>query len=328
MVNQFRYGHQSAGVDFLRPSRVAGTMYTFNQWTMPIYNAFAQGRNSPVNEFTDNLTKINGNHTFKMGGQARFTTQDGYNAAGIYPNASLSTTLSGNTPSIRDAGRLEFEPAFESCRACTTISRAGSARYAQTFYSNLQSWQAAGTPRVRDFSFHEYGLFLQDDWKVNRNLTLNLGIRWDFSGVPTEANGLSGAFDQAGALNTVSTIDNLSMQKGKAWYNNDWNNFAPRFGFAWDPKGDGKTAIRGNYGIFYDRIIGATTSSVDGNTPGFSQAVTVFPNLGGLTCVQPTIRHRPRSRLLPSSPCRLPGACRSFRRSTRISAPVTCRCTA
>ena len=281
MVNQFRYGHQSAGVDFLRPSRVAGTMYTFNQWTMPIYNAFAQGRNSPVNEFTDNLTKIAGNHTFKMGGQFRFTTQDGYNAAGIYPNASLSTTLSGNTPSFATpAGLNSSQLSILQGLYNNLTGRVGS--IAQTFYSNLQSWQAAGTPRVRDFSFHEYGLFLQDDWKVNRNLTLNLGIRWDFSGVPFEANGLSGAFDQAGALNTVSTIDNLSMQKGKAWYNNDWNNFAPRFGFAWDPKGDGKTAIRGNYGIFYDRIIGATTSSVDGNTPGFSQAVTVFPNLGGL----------------------------------------------
>ncbi len=280
MVNQFRYGHQSATADFNRPDRVAGTMYTFNQWTMPIYNAFPQGRNSPVNEYTDNLTKISGNHTFKMGGQLRFTTQDGYNAAGIYPNASLSTTLSGNTPNITTPAGLNSTQLTNLQGLYNNLTgRVGS--IAQTYYSDLQTWQAPGTPRVRDFVFHEYGFFVQDDWKVTRNLTLNLGLRWDYSSVPYEEHGLAGAFAQAAQLNTVSTLDNLTMQKGKPWYNNDLNNFAPRFGFSWDPKGDGKTAIRGNYGIFYDRIIGATTSSVDGNTPGFSQSVTVFPNLGG-----------------------------------------------
>ena len=52
-------------------------MYTFNTWTNPILTNFAQGRNSPVNEYTDNLTKIHGNHTFKIGGNVRFTKQWG-----------------------------------------------------------------------------------------------------------------------------------------------------------------------------------------------------------------------------------------------------------
>jgi Carboxypeptidase regulatory-like domain/TonB dependent receptor-like, beta-barrel len=280
MVNQFRYGHQSATTDFLRPARVAGTMYTFNQWTMPIYNAFPQGRNSPVNEYTDNLTKIYGNHTFKMGGQVRLTTQDGYNAAGIYPNASLSTASSGNTPNITTpAGLNSTQLSILQGLYNNLTGRVGS--IAETFYSDLQNWQAPGTPRVRDFVFHEYGFFVQDDWKITHNLTLNVGLRYDFSGVPSETSGHSGILDQAGNLNSISTINNLTVKKGGQWYNNDWNNFAPRFGFAWDPRGDGKTAIRGNYGIFYDRLIGATTSLVDGNTPGFSQGITVYPNLGG-----------------------------------------------
>ena len=277
IVNQFRYGHQSATADFVRPDRVAGTMYSFNQWTMPIYNAFAQGRNSPVNEYTDNVTKIRGNHTIKAGGNIRFTTQYGYNAAGIYPNASLGTTLTGNTPpAVQPAGLTSTQLTTFQGLYNNLLGRVGS--IAQTFYSDLNTWQAAGTPRVRNFVFHEYGFFVQDDWRVTRNLTVNLGLRWDFSGVPSETGGQAGMLDQVANLNTSSQIDNLTIKKGGQWYKNDWNNFAPRFGMAWDPKGDGKMAVRANYGWFYDRIIGSVTSGVDGGTPGFSQSVTVFPN--------------------------------------------------
>ena len=78
VVNEARYGHQSATTAFNRPARVAGPMFAFNTWTDPMLRNFAQGRNSPVNEYTDNLTKIHGNHTFKMGGNVRFTKQFGY----------------------------------------------------------------------------------------------------------------------------------------------------------------------------------------------------------------------------------------------------------
>ena len=60
LVNEFRYGHQSASVDFNRPEREDGPQLSFNTFTTPILTLFAQGRNSPVNEYTDNLTKVRG----------------------------------------------------------------------------------------------------------------------------------------------------------------------------------------------------------------------------------------------------------------------------
>jgi hypothetical protein len=280
VVNQFRYGHQSATANFNRPDRVAGTMYSFNQWTQPIYWAFAQGRNSPVNEYTDNITKIKGNHTIKAGINMRFTSQWGFNDAGIYPNAYLTTTSPGNTPAITPPAGLNSTQltVFQGLYNNLT-GRVG--QISQTYYSDLQNWQAPGTSRVRTFIFHEYGSFVQDDWKIRPNFTLNVGVRWDFSGVPYEQNGLVGTLDQAANLNAASQIDNLTVKKGGQWYKNDYHAFAPRVGFAWDITGDGKTALRGNYGIFYDRIIGATTSSVDSNTPGFTSALSVYPNSGG-----------------------------------------------
>jgi hypothetical protein len=310
MVNEARYGHQSATTSFNRPARVAGPMYTFNTWTNPILTNFAQGRNSPVNEYTDNLTKIHGNHTFKVGGNVRFTTQWGTNDAGIYPNESLSTAQAGNTPptsanppGVTGTALTTFQGLYNNL-----LGRVGS--IAQTFYSDLSTWQAPGSPRVRTFNFHEYGFFVQDDWKVTPHLTVNLGLRYDFSGVPSEANGFAGALDKAALLNTVSQIDNFSIKKGGQWYNNDWNNFAPRLGFAWDPKGDGKTAIRGNYGIFYDRVIGATASSVDGSTPGFSSALTVFPNQAAGSDVR--IANTPAPPAQPAAPVLTPAATRSI----------------
>jgi hypothetical protein len=79
-------------------------------------------------------------------------------------------------------------------------------------------------------------------------------------------------------LANTNPQNNLSVAKMSSWYHTDMHDFAPRFGLSWDPAHAGKMAIRANYGIFYDRIIGATTSLVDGNSPGFADAETSFPN--------------------------------------------------
>ncbi|MGO9255599.1 MAG: carboxypeptidase regulatory-like domain-containing protein [Bryobacteraceae bacterium] len=277
MVNEFRYGHQSASVDFNRPEREPGPMVSFNTWTTPILTAFPQGRNSPVNEYTDNLTKIHGNHTVKFGGQMRFTNQYGFNDAGIYPNISLSTA-NGNilASSLIPAGLSSTQLTTFEGMWNDLLGRISSVT--ETYYSNLTTWQAPGTPRVRNFLFHEYGYFAQDDWKIRHNLTLNFGLRWEFFPVPYEQNGQQGILTPANVFNTGGAADNITVAPSRKWWSNDYKSFAPRFGFAWDPFGDGKTSIRGGYGIFNDRIIGAATSSVDGATPGFSQAVTLYPD--------------------------------------------------
>ncbi len=281
LVNEARIGTQSADVQFARPGRIEGSTILSNLYTNPYNAAFPQGRNSPVYEYTDNLTKLMGKHTFKMGGNLRFTNQWGYNAGGIYPNVTLGTSLGNAVPAtigptvasgtISSANRQQFESLYND-----VLGRMN--QVTQTFYSDLKTFQAAGSPRVRDFLLREHGFFFQDDWKVSRRLTVNLGLRWEYNSVPNERNGFQGTIDKAASMNLASQYSDLTLTKENAWYNQDWNNFAPRFGFAWDPKGDGKTAVRGSYGLFYDRLIGATVSLADGNTPGFSQAVPVYPN--------------------------------------------------
>ncbi|MGH9671585.1 MAG: TonB-dependent receptor domain-containing protein, partial [Bryobacteraceae bacterium] len=287
IVNEARVGHQSASVAFRRPARIAGAMITSGVWTNPLNTAFAQGRNSPVDEITDNITFLRGRHTFKGGFNWRYTTQLGYNDAGIYANTSFGLNFGNSVPTtigptggaISSADRQIFENLYRNLLG--RIEQTGV-----TYYSDLEKFQAVGTPRVRNYKLREKGFFFQDDWKVNNRMTLNLGLRYEFYHVPFESNRYQGTVDQAAAVHGVSFIDNLTVKRDSNWYNNDWNNFAPRVGIVFDPKGDGRMAVRAHYGAFYDRIIGATTSLVDGNTPGFFFAANRRPNTSGTTDIR------------------------------------------
>ena len=281
LVNEFRIGHQSATVDFLRPNRPAGTAFINSSgWTDLQYSAFTQGRNSPVNDMTENLTKVWGKHTLKGGLNLRFTKQYGYNFAGIYPNVTTTTGNGNSVPltigpsGLSSTDRTKFENLYND-----VLGRVD--QVVQTFYSDLQTFQPAGSPRIRNFNLFETGAFFQDDFRVSRRLTLNLGVRLDYYGLPTEENNLQGLVDKRAQINGVNQLTDISISKGNKWFSPSKKNFAPRFGFAYDVFGDGKMAIRGNYGIFYDRSVGALVNTVDGNTPGFSQSVPVYPNLNG-----------------------------------------------
>jgi len=283
-VNEARYGHQSALVGFFRPNRPNGPQITSNSYTDPDYAGFAQGRNSPVDEWTDNLSKVHGNHTFKFGFNTRWTLQNGYNDQGIYPTISLSTGNGNNVPTTFGPGAAG-QPAISSSDLSRyqnlyndVLGRISSIN--ETFYSNLTSFQPAGQPYIRNYKFREYAAFAQDDWRVTKNLTINVGLRWEYSEPPFEAGSLQGCINGAGSINSTNQNQALSVAQCSQWYKSDWNNFAPRFGFAWSPFGNAKTVVRGDYGIFFDRIIGATTSAVDGATPGFTQTVTPFVNSG------------------------------------------------
>lgn len=281
MVNEFRLGGQKTNSDFLRP-RLHEMMINPVTFTSPIADPtdYAQGRAVPYTEITDSLSKIQGRHTLKMGLNIRYTTQFGWRDDYTYPIVYLSRTYGNAVPAtvgpasgsaISANDRTRFENHYNELlgRIDSVLLR---------YYSDLQKYLPAGSQRQRTHKYREYGFFLQDDWKLRRNFTLNAGVRWEFFGVPFEVNGLQGTIDKASQMNLVNRITDLTVVKGGPYYNNDWNNFAPRIGFAWDVFGDGKTAVRGNWGVFYDRLINATLTPADSNTPGFYSDVRVLGN--------------------------------------------------
>ena len=121
----------------------------------------------------------------------------------------------------------------------------------------------------------EDGLFAQDDWRATKRLTLNLGVRWDLLTWPYEAHNQQSTFD-------LTTGDVLEAGVGgipKSIIKQDYTNFAPRLGFAYDLRGDGKSALHGGYGIFYFPDYGGISNQL-GQQPPFGGNVTYFARNG------------------------------------------------
>lgn len=191
-------------------------------------------------QFTDNVNILAGNHNFKFGGDIAFVN---------IPQAIFELNFAG----LFNFGGLG---------ACTLISALCATpgvppppdftpvqQYGLGFPANFI--QGFGNP-VSGFGNTPLAFFAQDSWKVRPNLTLNYGVRYDYEmteQVPTLPlrDPLSGI--TLTAEQVLAAQDAMGVQQG---FPRDKNNWAPRLAVAWDPWSDGKTSIRGAFGMFYD----------------------------------------------------------------------------
>lgn len=100
----------------------------------------------------------------------------------------------------------------------------------------------AGSDAYRGIRTTLFGVYAQDDWRVRRNLTLNLGLRYEIITSPTEVHN---------RFANIRSISDSNTTTGYPFFRPSKAKLAPRFGFAWDLSGDGRTSLRGGYGIFY-----------------------------------------------------------------------------
>jgi len=135
------------------------------------------------------------------------------------------------------------------------VTGVGGSSYPQLYYSFDQGF---GNPAA-EIATREYAGYATDDWRITPNLTLTLGLRYEYEYVPpnpypnTGNPALVAAFAST-SLATSITPANVALPQ-TADKPNDRNNLAPRFGFNWNMFGDGKTILRGGYGMFFGRII-------------------------------------------------------------------------
>jgi hypothetical protein len=103
----------------------------------------------------------------------------------------------------------------------------------------------------RAYRNSNFGIFGQDDWKLRPNLTVNMGLRWDYFAPPTDANGE--LINYTIPNDPINGLVNLSVFSPHKMYKSDYHNFAPRLGFAWSPdRFHAKAVVRGGFGIAFD----------------------------------------------------------------------------
>lgn len=181
-------------------------------------------RDDTTYQFIESLLWTKGKHSIKFGGDYRkfFST----NLQTSNGRGSLSFT--GSAP-----GPTSGYPLADLLLGIPTTSSRNP--YSPWFYNRLSSTS----------------LYAMDDYKMLPNLTFNIGLRWEYNGTITEKYGQMSSFDPTIPGGGLRVEDQNGV--GNSLYNPNYKNFAPRFGFAWQPFHNAATVVRGGYGIFYNQ---------------------------------------------------------------------------
>ncbi len=271
-------------------------------------------RTNPTFSVSDHLDWVRGRHNLKFGGgrvHSRFYESDFYQFSGVLNNtlgmASLdpanSVIAAGNIPGLRTQDEATAKQLYS-----TLTARISNIQGFRNINEKTREYEKYA-PLVYRESYTSWGLFFQDSFRIHPQLTLNYGLRWEFTGVMTNTNNtfMSPAFEdlyspsaalfQPGVLDPkkVPTITQRSVT-----YAPDRVNPAPNFGFAWNPKfdggalgkllGHGKSVVRGSYAVnFFDE--GLNVDYWVNTNAGNWQSVAAAPGTeftpGGLTLQSP-----------------------------------------
>jgi hypothetical protein len=326
----------------------------------PYNNGDYNGNRTPLYSFGDTLSWTRGTHAFKFGGEVRLTKSTAYNAVGGTPLPTLTggaganvatniSTTSGGLPGLITTANTGAQDQARSLLYFFNGSiNQGSQLYWINDSGDVQNgkWETYNTleRKYRDQVTNEADFFVKDDWKISKSLTLNLGLRWEYYGVPFIGSGFTTAapglglglfgagrtvlgntnpFDKwlltpgniylngygpsgllqcnmgqasgvAGIptsncdpslITTVEFVGPNSPNPNKTVYPNDFNNFGPAIGFAWQPHfgGEGRTTVRGGYQMTFGGAGrgGSGAESYLGGAPGATSNATIdFAALG------------------------------------------------
>lgn len=311
LVNQITVGAARSGLLFPNNFDPASpNSFTFGMGlAAPFASISEQDRFVLTPTIRDDVTWTRGTHSFEFGGSFKpIDSKSGIVNDFNFPTVglgglltSLDSTLRPGTIGSGTARTGNYDAAFAFILG----------RYAQVAtnfnYDQSGTPLAPATGKHRDYKYNETELYVQDNWRVRNNLTLNLGVRWHLYPAPYEKNGFQAGQDvdmrslfdirRANNFNGVSgeTAEPLlrydligKANNARSLYETDLNNFGPRFGFAYTPAfqsgilgkvfGDNRTVIRGGASVVYDRPGGGITFIQDQVSYLFdNSATTQFP---------------------------------------------------
>jgi len=287
LVSQTKLSYNRIGIlQGLSTAPIGPTLYTTLSATnslgnanivYPGYSPFSPGNAVPFGgpqnyiQVNEDLSKTFGKHNFRFGGL--YTYLQDNRAFGAYEEAvaALGTNVSSAVNGLVSGQLHDFQAAIYPQGKFPCINGVQTPDCTLTL--------PVGPPDfTRSNRYHEAGLYAQDSWKVTPRLTVNLGVRWEYFGPQANGNpakdsnfffGQGANFEIASATGQALLSTDSKNPLGGLWHK-VWTNFAPRVGIAYDLFGNGKTSIRGGYGLGYEPNFGNVTFNVIQNPPNYS----------------------------------------------------------
>jgi len=313
-VNSFRYGLTRAA--FSQQGDSSDHNISFRFVFQPRLFQRELSRTTPVHNLINDVSWIHGNHTVNFGTNVRITGNSRVSFGSAFDTAITNPSFYTQAGAVvSNAISAQLVPLALPINVLDSVSEAQNAataligrftQYTGRFtFGNTGTLLPSGSPTDRRFNTREYDFYAQDSWKVRRDLTLTLGLRYGLSQPVNESKGFGVVTDISGADYLQRRIDagllgnnfapplTLSLAGGNGkgpLYNWDKNNFQPRVAAAWSPHFEnkllqmifgpgGKSVIRGGYGITNDYYGQALAVLFDlNNTLGFSSNTTIAAN--------------------------------------------------
>ncbi|MFN0107343.1 MAG: TonB-dependent receptor domain-containing protein [Blastocatellia bacterium] len=253
--NELRIGANLAPVAFENGEDFIGTIFpTALGLTNREVQFQPQGRDTRTFQFIDNASYIAGDHSMQFGGSLQKIKVRPYNFGGRFPTVTFG--FSAASPAAVQLTQADFPGSSISAQDLANANALRAflggvvSQVTQTFQvKDKNSGFVPGIPEERNFTLNNWAYYFQDGWRIKPNLTLRLGLKWEYFSPLREDNNLQLLPVLSGRSSDQAIVDpnvKIDFANGN-YYNKDLNNFAPSIGLAWDPFKDGKTSIRAGY---------------------------------------------------------------------------------
>jgi hypothetical protein len=289
-TNELVVGFNRFSYAFINPATAQAekTPYNFNSFedssitiTSPTNTYIGNNRYLTTLQAVDNFTWVKGPHIFKAGVNLRFGREVDHRGdigvLNVIPQVTFDTADNPLDYTHYNVPSTQIDTSYDqpdlANAANDLLGRIGSIAAGYVSNPTLTAFKPADSINIMDTRWPEYDFYLQDTWHVLSNLVVDVGVRDDTRMAP-QFKGFPALVPNQDLTYGHALTSDLQFVPGR-YMKDRWNNFGPSIGFSYDPRKNGKTSIRGNFRIAFDRINSFSfSSSVFQGMPGLTYQIT------------------------------------------------------